>query len=409
MRLVARGSTMAKAAKLGKTSKDSPKVTTTKPKAKMTTTKKKKKKQLKAAGKENGDLSSSNDFGQQSFDDFMKHWDEDEDEGQGQGRGQSTKDSSGGESDGESDQKDFLSNLPQKDPEFYKFLQENDQELLNFDDEESEEDDREEGVHQIPDSLEVASDDSDFDEEGEEEEPIRHKHKLTAKKLNDLERRLKSSSVSVSTVEELAQVLKASVESLGATGEVDKKKKSAKRKVALSSGSAAFNAAVRLCVTRAEPAFLTVLKLDAVGPNLRPQRLTKSKKWAPLNRTLKSYTMDLIKLLSVTAEETAVSVLLKHCHAMIPFYAALPKSAKHLVQRLIQLWSSSDTEPVRVLAFLSLLKLTRLVQSTMLQPVIKGMYLAYVRNCRFTSPAMWPLINFMRRSLSEVRQHVYIT
>lgn len=30
------------------------------------------------------------------------------------------------------------------------------------------------------------------------------------------------------------------------------------------------------------------------------------------------------------------------------------------------------------------------------------MYMAYVKNCKFTSPSTWPVINFMKRSLVEV-------
>jgi len=50
-----------------------------------------------------------------------------------------------------------------------------------------------------------------------------------------------------------------------------------------------------------------------------------------VNKHLKSYTSDLVKLLSNLNTGSVQSALLKHVQNIVPYFAALPKNSKLLV------------------------------------------------------------------------------
>ncbi|TRY67512.1 hypothetical protein TCAL_05506 [Tigriopus californicus] len=246
-------------------------------------------------------------------------------------------------------------------------------------------------VHKPPTNLELASDESDFepDDDDEPSSGSGGRTKLTRKVLDQLEGNL-AQSPSVGHVQQLAMAFKAALGTLKTEGAMVSPFKI--------EGAAMFNAVIRTCLTHMAPALQAVLRVEG---ELKPSKLMRAKKWKPLNKTLKMYTADVTLFLTALSESTVLCALLKHIHLMIPYFAALPKSAKQLITQLIKLWSTGE-DAVRILAFMCLLKLTRTSQSSLFEPVVKHMYMAFVQNAKFTSPNTWPMINFMRRSLSEI-------
>ncbi|KAG7520319.1 nucleolar complex protein 2-like [Solea senegalensis] len=292
--------------------------------------------------------------------------------------------------------KEQLSRLKNKDPEFYKFLQDNDQTLLNFDDTDSSDDEDEKKYHRLPSTLEEASSGEDDDEEGQKSTKKSKKSeetiKVTDKMIEDWKAAMKKEPTP-RLFRDVTQAFKAAVATT--KGEASGP---CRYKVA---DSSVFNALVLFCIRDVYVALQRMLNLK---PNKDQKKLvlpSSSPKWQKNQIDIKMYLSGVVQLLSCLTESTVITAVLRHANQLVAYYLCLPKQCRHLMKQLLKQWSTGE-ETCRVLAFLALNKICRHKQETYLKPILKQMYISYVKNCKFTSPNALPMINFMQRTLTEM-------
>ncbi|NXU24502.1 NOC2L protein, partial [Thalassarche chlororhynchos] len=293
-----------------------------------------------------------------------------------------------------SEHKDQLSRLKDKDPEFYKFLEENDRTLLNFD--ASDSSDEEEGLHIPPDMLEEASDE---DEEEEHETVKRKRVSLIPVSLKMVEEWKKAAErrLTPKLFHEITQAFKASVATTkGDNGGADPSKFQV-------TDAAVFNALVSFCVRDLFRCLQKLLLLKTPKNKLKMVLPSTSPLWSKLRLDIKAYLGCTIQV-----RNFSMFVLLGESTGLPCAEQNLPLQERGVPKSLAQVtclikgtlhpwfghpWVGKVSEKMFLFCSMWL--------CLVLFPA-QQMYIAFVKNSRFTSPNVLPMINFMQRTLTEM-------
>ena len=281
-------------------------------------------------------------------------------------------------SEEELDHKMSLDNLKKTDPEFYKFLQENDKNLLDFDDD----DDEEEGEDEIDEEL----------DEIDKEDEKKSQTIVTMKLINEWSEKLRN-DFDLTVIRNVIKSLKAAVNQ--ASGE-----SSCEFKV---EDSNMFNAVINLCLVDLLPAIKKFLKLPLQTQNSEGKIIPakKSKNWKKIGFIIRGYLIQILNILNVVSDVSILATLLHHTLDLIPYFISFSHLNRKLIKKMIEFWSEGE-EKVRIISFLCILRISRNEEKFMLSFILKKLYFSYIKNCKFTTIDTWPSINFMMRSLIEL-------
>ncbi|CAG8667731.1 12507_t:CDS:10, partial [Acaulospora morrowiae] len=268
--------------------------------------------------------------------------------------------------------------LKEKDSEFYKYLQENDSELLNFDitDDSGSEDEDNEGN----DTLKEAGLDDDTGT------PT-----LTVEMITQWQ----ESVVKTNSLKSLQRLLLAFRAAAHINDDDDEKPFAFKI-----TDPTVFNNLIVVCLKSVTEVFdhhLKVKNQEVSKKNL----LCTRRKWKTVEPLVKSYLSNLLYMLKQVTEDNMIYFIVKESEKAIPYYACNPKLAKHYLKQLLEIWGTAE-DKTRIIAFLNIRKLASTAPPPFIDFCLKGIYTTFVRYCKDTTTFTIPSINLMSNCAVEI-------
>ncbi|KAJ5779969.1 hypothetical protein N7457_005129 [Penicillium paradoxum] len=285
--------------------------------------------------------------------------------------------------------KDQLESLKEKDPEFYKYLKENDAELLDFGDQ---------GDLSEVDALSES-------EEPEDEEPAKKKKKKSKKEEEEPE----DETLTIAMVKKWQKLME------------EQNSIRAMRQVVLAFRAAAYvndpdapeqkytisdkNVYHQVLVT----ALNTVPKVLAHHLPVKESASGKirvsldSKKFKTLTPLIKSHTASVHQLLINLSDASTLKLTLASIEPMLPYLLQFRKVLKTLVKIVVGIWADVSTaDATRITGFLILRRLMVLGDAGIKETVLKATYEGVVKGSRNTTVHTLAGVNLMKNSAAEI-------
>lgn len=284
------------------------------------------------------------------------------------------------EEDVEMMQKDMEA-LESKDPEFYKYLKNNDKELLDF-----------EPVN----PMDAISEDEDEDEE--EDDNIEERPQKAAKAQQEITKTIVA-KWNTQLKKPKAKLLQNIVSAFKAAVYITRADENDTRFMV--SDPSVFSDLMFVGLQRIPEAIhiLAPYKVNLKGVRSVDEKNANSRQ---VSRILKSQAGAYITLLQdITNTETAALVLAS-LQEVLPFYISQRKILKEIFSAVVGVWSMTTQVETQVATYAFLNNAAREYPKSTLEIILKQTYSTFLKNCRKTNPHTMDLINFSKNSAAEL-------
>lgn len=294
-----------------------------------------------------------------------------------------------------------LQRLQEKDPEFYEFLKEHDKELLDFNDEDIDEDaDTDVDGEELEEPEEIEED------EETDEPPVEHianvfkreekssKNVITSAKVDSWCKSIKEST-SLGAVRSLMKAFRTACHYGDDVGDESTDKFS-------SMSSSVFNKIMLFTLSEMDGILRGILKLPPSGGSRKIiMDLMNTRQWKNHNHLVKSYLGNSLHVLNQMTDTKMVSFTLRRLRSSCALLAAFPALLRKYVKVVLHFWGTGGGA-LPVVSFLFLRDLCMQLGSDCFEDCIKGMYKAYVLNSQYVTAAKLQHIQFLGNCFIEL-------
>lgn len=301
------------------------------------------------------------------------------------------------------DMMESLEGLKETDPEFYKYLKQNDQGLLDFqvsdlsddnDDNDQEKDsntfdsESDEG-DKFPKEVDEDEDDEDDEDEDDQDEKILIE--VTSATIEEW-KTLLTETHSISALKEVIQALQDAIDS-------SNNKESAKAKFAVTDPDV-FNDLLRLSLFQSPETIQH--HIPTTESESKKKVVTNEKKLAALSSPLKNFANCLITILRDVTDKTVAGIILKSLSELLPYFMTFNKQIKALVEAVAKIWSTTEEDGTRLYAFAFLKTTAEEYPAELLESILKATYSALIKYSRQSNIHTMGGINFQKNSAATL-------
>ncbi|XP_065877234.1 nucleolar complex-associated protein 2 [Euphorbia lathyris] len=282
--------------------------------------------------------------------------------------------------------KDQLQRLKEKDPEFFQYLQEHDEELLQFTDQDIEEDDVEgSDVH--------LDEETDVHQFAKEEEKASKTTITTAMVESWCNSALEHGKIG--PVRSLMKAFRIACH-YGDDGADD-----SSIKFTIMSSSV-FNKIMSFILSEMDGILRNLLALPASGGKKENINvLMSTRKWKNYSHLVKSYLGNALHVLNQMTDTDMIAFTIRRLKHSCLFLAAFPNLLRKYIKVILHFWGTGGGA-LPIVSFLFLRDLCIRLGSDCLDECFKGIYKAYVLNSQYINAAKLQHIQFLRNCVIEL-------